>query len=179
MARRRWLFLALSLVFVAGGTTAAAQIQEPLPPPRVLDVEPRILDVKQRIQDLVVDKGRSATIQLSADVLFAFDSAELLPAARQQLAGVVAEIDRRGPARVKLTGHTDSIGSNGFNQRLSERRAEAVRAYLRRALSSPASTIQANGRGETEPIAPNQNPDGSDNPAGRAKNRRVTITFRR
>ena len=74
--------------------------------------------------------------------------------------------------RVRVEGHTDSKGSDAYNQRLSQRRAEAVVKYLIGKGIDP-SRLEAVGFGEGRPIAPNQNPDGSDNPTGRAKNRRT------
>src|SRR2546421_430108 len=81
----------------------------------------------------------------------------------------------RGRARqVSIEGHTDSKGSEEYNQRLSERRAEAVASALDREGVSQSRT-HARGFGKKYPIAPNQNSDGSDNPPGRAKNRRVEV----
>ena len=74
--------------------------------------------------------------------------------------------------RVRVEGHTDSKGSDAYNQRLSQRRAEAVVKYLS-GKGIDRSRLESTGLGEGRPIAPNQNPDGSDNPIGRAKNRRT------
>jgi len=75
---------------------------------------------------------------------------------------------------VVIEGHTDSIGSETYNQRLSERRAEAVRQYLvERGVA--ASRLETRGYGESQPIAPNTTPEGKDNPEGRALNRRAEL----
>ncbi len=74
--------------------------------------------------------------------------------------------------RIELSGNTDSIGSDSYNQQLSQARAESARSYLVNKGIDP-SRIEAVGYGESRPIAPNANPDGSDNPEGRAKNRRT------
>jgi OOP family OmpA-OmpF porin len=78
-------------------------------------------------------------------------------------------------AKVKLEGHTDSKGTEEYNQKLSERRAEAVRQYLIREDACEKAMISATGYGELRPIAPNTTKDGKDNPEGRAENRRVEI----
>ena len=78
--------------------------------------------------------------------------------------------------RATVEGHTDSLGTESYNQRLSERRAYAVRVAL---LSRGAfdQNLVVRGFGKSRPIAPNQNFDGSDNPEGRQKNRRVEVVM--
>ena len=73
-----------------------------------------------------------------------------------------------------MEGYTDSKGSKAFNMQLSQERANAVKAWLVKDGNVPAN-ITARGFGEQNPVAPNTNADGSDNPAGRALNRRVSI----
>ncbi|MET4897888.1 OmpA family protein [Sphingomonadaceae bacterium jetA1] len=81
---------------------------------------------------------------------------------------------RRG--KLILRGHSDSEGDDDANRRMSRKRAEAVRAYLAdRGLAR--DRMQVIALGETRPIAPNARPDGSDDSAGRARNRRVEITL--
>jgi outer membrane protein OmpA-like peptidoglycan-associated protein len=77
---------------------------------------------------------------------------------------------------VTITGHTDNRGDPAYNQDLSERRAESVHQALAGRLGGDFA-FQASGKGEDEPVAPNENDDGSDNPGGRALNRRVEITY--
>jgi outer membrane protein OmpA-like peptidoglycan-associated protein len=117
---------------------------------------------------------KRTVIRLPADVLFAFGSAELAPAAQQAIAAVDDEIGSGGTGTVTIEGHTDAIGSDADNKALSERRASAVRAALVAELGS-GYTYTAVGFGETQPVAPNTKPDGSDDPDGRALNRRVEI----
>lgn len=117
---------------------------------------------------------RKTVIRLPADVLFAFGSAELAPAAQQAIAAVDDQIGSGGTGTVTIEGHTDAIGSDADNQALSERRAAAVRTALEAELGS-GYTYTSVGFGETEPVAPNTKPDGSDDPDGRALNRRVEI----
>ena len=78
-------------------------------------------------------------------------------------------------AKVKLEGLTDSKGTEEYNQKLSERRAEAVRQYLITEGAVEKAMISTTGYGELRPIAPNKTQDGKDNPVGRAENRRVEI----
>jgi outer membrane protein OmpA-like peptidoglycan-associated protein len=112
---------------------------------------------------------------LDETVLFSFGSADLTTAAFETLDTVAAAITEEGVSAptIQVIGHTDSIGSAESNLALSERRAEAVRAGLAERL--PSATLTAVGLGETTPKAPNGNPDGTDNPAGRSQNRRVEI----
>ncbi|RMG83714.1 MAG: OmpA family protein, partial [Bacteroidetes bacterium] len=73
---------------------------------------------------------------------------------------------------VEISSHTDSKGDDEYNMKLSQRRAESVVNYLIKK-GIEKERLHAKGYGETKPIAPNVNPDGSDNPEGRAKNRRT------
>lgn len=114
-------------------------------------------------------------VSLRTDVLFAFGSATLTPPANAVIDEAVRQIDQLTPERLVITGHTDSIGSDASNQTLSEARAAAVDTAIRDRMGSDAPVTQVNGRGETEPVAPNTLPDGADNPAGRALNRRVEV----
>ena len=116
---------------------------------------------------------KRTVIRLPGDVLFAFGSAELTPAARDAIAAVDDEIGD-GTGTVTIEGQTDAIGSDADNQALSERRAAAVRGALEAALGSGYQYTSV-GFGETRPVAPNTKPDGSDDPDGRALNRRVEI----
>jgi OOP family OmpA-OmpF porin len=77
--------------------------------------------------------------------------------------------------KVEVAGHTDSIGTDAYNQGLSERRARAVYDYLTSNGIDASRLVGPNGYGESRPIAPNTNPDGSDNPEGRALNRRTEL----
>jgi hypothetical protein len=113
-------------------------------------------------------------IRLPGDVLFAFGSAELSPAAQEAIAAVDDEIGSGGTGTVTIEGHTDAIGGDADNQALSERRAAAVRSAVEKALGL-GYQYRSVGFGEARPVAPNTRPDGSDDPDGRALNRRVEI----
>ncbi|WP_457787688.1 OmpA family protein [Pseudomonas sp. PL-6] len=102
------------------------------------------------------------------NVLFAFDSAELTGEARGLLADVATRLTGANLVSVRVVGHTDSVGSDAYNQGLSERRARSVADFLI-AQGVPAGKVSTEGRGESQPVADN----GSD--AGRAENRRVEL----
>jgi outer membrane protein OmpA-like peptidoglycan-associated protein len=120
----------------------------------------------------VTETPRETRLVLAADVLFDFDSAVLRPEARAELHRV-ASLLRQRPARIE--GHTDSVGTPGRNLQLSQQRALAVRAWLAANEQLPATLFTVQGFGASRPVAPNRRPDGSDDPAGRQRNRRVEI----
>jgi OmpA-OmpF porin, OOP family len=157
------------LALVAAALLTAVPPTAP-PAVRVLDPQVRVLDPQVRSLRTETTDGATTTITLNTDVLFDFDSATLTPAA----AGVVDDTAgrlRSGTGAVTVVGHTDGVGTDAYNLDLSRRRAEAVGARLR-AAGRPVTT---EGRGESEPVAP-ETVNGQDDPAGRARNRRVEIT---
>lgn len=112
-------------------------------------------------------------------VYFGFDRADLTAQGRQALEEAAAWLREHPGVRVRVSGHTDAIGSQAYNQGLSERRARTAYDYLR-SLGVPAAQMEGPvGHGETRPVAPNTHPDGSDNPEGRALNRRVDVDAQR
>ena len=136
--------------------------------------------VEVPLGDVVDDLGGKDTeegieIDLPSGVLFDFNSAAIRPDAEPELEKVAAILGAYAEAEVVLTGHTDSVGSDADNQRLSEQRAESVRDELVQQYQVDTARLTTEGRGEKEPVAPNENPDGSDNPAGREQNRRVEV----
>lgn len=129
---------------------------------------------KQAAADLakfasVKQEPRGMVITLSGSVLFASAKSELLPAAQLKLNDVANALTREDPlSKIVIEGHTDSQGQPGYNQELSQRRAEAVRTYLvSRGIA--ADRVTAQGFGPTRSIADNNSPE------GRANNRRVEI----
>lgn len=116
--------------------------------------------------------GDETVVTLKADVLFAFGSAEVPPAAAERIAELVAPIPPG--AVVKVEGHTDSIGSAEANLALSEQRAEAVADVI--IATRDDLVLKVTGYGETRPVAPNEI-GGEDNPEGRSQNRRVEIRY--
>ncbi|MGZ7041332.1 MAG: OmpA family protein, partial [Thermoanaerobaculia bacterium] len=122
--------------------------------------------------------GNEIQIDLNADVLFEFDKADLLPKAEETLKKAADVIRERGPkGAVRVEGHTDGKGDDNYNMKLSVRRAESVRNWLTQKGGLSGVNFTTKGFGRTQPVAPNTNPDGSDNPEGRQKNRRVTIVM--
>ncbi len=108
-------------------------------------------------------------------VRFEFDSARLRPESRVVLDQAVAVLGEQTGVYVSIDGHTDAKGGEAYNQRLSYARARSVFDYFRAAGIDTARLVYR-GFGESRPVAPNQHEDGSDNPAGRALNRRVELT---
>ena len=189
MAALRSLQLFL-LFLVAGGLASAQKYSDPdspatqaaaraaLPHARVLD----IAGVTSGIQGVLQDLGAKITAQrviidLDADVLFDFDKYTLRTAANDTLLklGQVAASYPKSPLLIE--GYTDSKGDHAYNMKLSDNRAGAVKQWLIQNASVAGNRITTRGWGETKPVAPNKNPDGSDNPQGRQKNRRVEIVL--
>jgi outer membrane protein OmpA-like peptidoglycan-associated protein len=137
-------------------------------------------EIAGTIQDLQVKEiGNEVRIDLAADVLFDFDKADLLPKAQETLSKAAAIIKERAKGTVRVEGHTDSKGDDAYNMRLSERRANAVRDWFRTKGGLTNMSFSTKGFGETQPVAPNQKTDGSDDPEGRQKNRRVQIILQK
>jgi OOP family OmpA-OmpF porin len=115
-----------------------------------------------------VEAIREGTVVTLGDVLFETGQAILLPGAALELEPVVQYMRDHPDSSLVIEGHTDSVGSSGYNQQLSQARADAVRNYLR---SHGISTerILARGMGEAFPVASN------DTSAGRQQNRRVEV----
>ncbi|HEY6821565.1 MAG TPA: OmpA family protein [Burkholderiales bacterium] len=116
---------------------AAAQ---PAPQPAVIAAAPAAIPVPA-----------SQKISFSGDALFAFDSAVLKPEGKVMLDGLVGQLQGASYDTIHATGHTDRFGSNAYNQKLSQRRAETVKAYLL-SKNVNASRIDADGKGETQPV---------------------------
>ncbi|SDM36544.1 OmpA family protein [Nonomuraea jiangxiensis] len=117
--------------------------------------------------------GAREKFRLPSDVLFEFGSSRLSPAARSAIEGLRGQISAPSGS-VTVDGHTDGVGGDSANQKLSEERAAAVGQVLRPSLGD-GFAFQAKGHGESDPVAPNTKPDGSDDPDGRAQNRRVEV----
>ena len=78
---------------------------------------------------------------------------------------------------MRIEGYTDSKGSEAYNKGLSEDRAQSVADWLAEVEGLDGGTFDVVGFGEAKPVAPNEKPDGSDDPEGRQKNRRVEIVI--
>lgn len=163
----------------------AATAEQPTPAAiaaSVVDLRPEVTDLRLEVDSTDGSESRSrtpdrVTVTLAADVLFEFAKATLTPAAETRLADLAVQLHEATGA-VAVDGYTDAIGSDSVNGPLSQQRADAVRDALRAKL--PGTTVQftSTGHGKADPVAPEKNPDGTDNPSGRARNRRVTVSFR-
>ncbi|HET7710841.1 MAG TPA: OmpA family protein [Thermoanaerobaculia bacterium] len=175
---RLTLFLALAFVSAA---VAQETPQADAGPPyqvKILDLVFNIVDMGGRVEDLAVKETETEVrIAMAADVLFEFDKADLLPKAEATLAKAAAMIGEKAKGgRAKIEGHTDGKGSDAYNLRLSQRRAESVRRWFQtHGLSQLSFTTE--GYGAKRPVAPNTKPDGSDDAEGRSRNRRVEIVI--
>jgi len=110
----------------------------------------------------------SQKVTFAADAFFDFDKAVLKPEGKAKLDELASKLHEINLEVIIAVGHTDSIGSKAYNQKLSVRRAEAVKNYLISKGVEP-NRVYTEGKGETQPIATNKTA------AGRAKNRRVEI----
>jgi OOP family OmpA-OmpF porin len=107
-------------------------------------------------------------VTFEADTFFDFDKFTLKPAGKAKLEDLVSKLSGTDIEVVLATGHTDSVGSASYNQKLSVRRANAVKAFLV-SKGIPADRIFTEGKGESKPVASNKSSE------GRAKNRRVEV----
>ena len=170
--------LAAALVLAAAAAPAHGDGVDDLPEitaaqlaASVHDLQPNVSDIRSQITPLEREISAKA-IALNSDVLFAFDEARISPRAQRAIADVVEDIPQG--ASVTITGDTDDVGEDDYNQRLSSKRARAVAEAV--ATSRPDLDTTAEGRGSADPVEPNTR-GGEDNPAGRAKNRRVEISY--
>jgi outer membrane protein OmpA-like peptidoglycan-associated protein len=118
----------------------------------------------------VVRQGDNITLNMPSNITFDFDSSTLKPQFTPILDNVAQTLTQYNQTVVEVAGHTDNVGTDSYNQALSERRANAVAAYLgsRGVMQQRMITV---GAGESRPIASN------DTESGRAQNRRVEITL--
>jgi OOP family OmpA-OmpF porin len=127
----------------------------PPPPPAAAKPAPKPAPVAEKVT-------------LAADVLFDFDKAVLKNEGKGKLDDLAAKVKAINLEVVIAIGHTDSVGSDAYNQKLSVRRAESVKSYLVSKGVEP-NRIYTEGKGEKQPVASNKTAD------GRQKNRRVEI----
>jgi len=116
----------------------------------------------------VIRQGDDLVLNIPSGITFAYDSATVQPQFQRTLDQVAQTLAQYNQTYIDVYGHTDSTGSDAYNQTLSERRARAVADYLSGQGVQPAR-IGTRGYGETQPIAPN------DTDPGRAANRRVEV----
>lgn len=122
---------------------------------------------------IVLDRESTSIVFNLKNVYFGFDSANINRAAAQELDKLAETLsDNPEILKIELSSHTDSVGTDEKNMGLSQRRATSSVNYLVRKGIAPERLV-AKGYGETKPVARNTNPNGTDNPNGRARNRRT------
>jgi OOP family OmpA-OmpF porin len=174
MINKVWLLL-VALAFAAGCATEPAQPEpKPAPPPAPKPAPP---PAPKPAAPAPVEKPKPAPekpkpvaekVTFAADVLFDFDKSVIKPEGRSKLDDISGKAKGVNLEVVIAIGHADSTGSDAYNQRLSVRRAESVKAYLV-SKGIEANRVYTEGKGEKQPVADNKTRD------GRAKNRRVEI----
>jgi len=128
-------------------------------------------ELEQSLKDAEIQRvGEGIAITFDSGLLFGFDSSEIQPDARDNLSQLAASLKKHPDSDIVIVGHTDSRGSEEYNLGLSNRRSAAAKTYLV-SQGIPSDRIQAQGRGELEPIADN-NVD-----SGREQNRRVEVAI--
>lgn len=141
----------------------------------VLEVVAPVLDLVLPTSDLqgvarVEDSEKQVKVTLNSGLLFAKDSARLLPSVRGRLQQVSADLKAKGPGTLRIAGYTDDLGTARHGLVLSRQRAGAVKRALQ-PLLGPGYRFTVVGKGEEEPAVPNTSE------ANRKKNRRVVATF--
>jgi outer membrane protein OmpA-like peptidoglycan-associated protein/tetratricopeptide (TPR) repeat protein len=139
------------------------KVLPPPPPPPAPKPEPQIVALEPPPTDGPI---------VLENIYYDFNMSYLQPASFPSLDRLVAMLKKYPAIVIELSAHTDSKGSNELNEKLSEARAKSCVDYLV-GQGIDASRLQSKGYAATRPIAPNTNPDGSDNPEGRARNRRT------
>lgn len=120
------------------------------------------------MKKMVMNKAYSLS-----NIYYEYDKADLMAASKLVLDTLFDILKENPTITIELSAHTDSKGADKYNMDLSQKRAESCTDYLVKEKGIAADRIVAKGYGKTVPVAPNTNPDGSDNPDGRAKNRRT------
>ncbi len=143
--------------------TPAPAVPAPAPAPAPAAPAPAVKPPAPAAPKPVTEK-----VTLAADVFFDFDKSVLKPEGKAKLDDLIGKLKAVALEVIIAIGHTDSIGSDSYNQKLSVRRAEAVKAYMVSKGIEP-NRIYTEGKGEKQPIADNRTAQ------GRAKNRRVEI----
>jgi len=175
MIKNVWI-LFVALAFAAGCATEPAKPEpkpapppapKPAPPPAPKPAPPAPAPEKPKPAP-EKPKPVAEKVTFAADVLFDFDKAVIKPEGKSKLDDISNKVRGINLEVVIAIGHADSIGSDAYNQRLSVRRSESVKAYLVSKGIEP-NRVYTEGKGEKQPVADNKTRD------GRTKNRRVEI----
>ena len=128
-------------------------------------------ELSQNIKGATVERvGEGIQVTFASGLLFAFDSDSIQAAAGTNLRELASSLQKYPDSQLLFVGHTDNVGDDSYNQRLSERRSNSAAAYL--ATQGVARTrLAATGKGESEPVTTNETD------AGRQKNRRVEVAI--
>ncbi|WED29700.1 OmpA family protein [Vibrio sp. DW001] len=152
-------FVTVGLTYAFGSTDKAIPASEP----EVIIVEPEVIEPE------VIEPEVVSINELNSYALFKFDSTNLLPEANRHLSPMLKRLQDHSEAQLFIIGHTDSQGSERYNDQISLQRAQSVASYFENN-GIEASRIQLEGRGESEPVADNNTLE------GRALNRRTEVT---
>jgi OOP family OmpA-OmpF porin len=171
MMKNAWLLL-VALTLAAGCATQEAPKPAPAPEPKPAPA-PAPAPAPQPVQEVKPaeapkPKPVAEKVTFAADVLFDFDKSVVKPEGKSKLDDLANKVRGINLEVVIAIGHADSIGSDAYNQKLSVRRAESVKAYLVSKGIEP-NRVYTEGKGEKQPVADNKTRE------GRAKNRRVEI----
>ncbi|MEY3262607.1 MAG: hypothetical protein RL717_84 [Pseudomonadota bacterium] len=155
---------------------APALAEAPPAPPAIVEAPPAIVEAPPAPAAVAPPKPAAPVapaptavkVTFETDTFFAFDKSVLQPAGKAKLEDLVSKLQGTDIEVIVATGHTDSTGTDDYNQKLSMRRANAVKAFLV-SKGLPAERVFTEGKGEKQPVASNKTAE------GRAKNRRVEV----
>ncbi len=172
MSKKLWILLVAAAFVAAGCATQeepkpAPQPQQ-VPPPPPPKPAPAPAPKPEAKKEAPKPKPVAEKVTFAADVTFDFDKASIKPEGRAKLDDLANKVKSINLEVVIAIGHADAIGSDAYNQSLSVRRAEAVKAYLV-SKGLEGNRVYTEGKGEKQPVADNKTAD------GRAKNRRTEI----
>ncbi|UZN03517.1 OmpA family protein [Cellulomonas sp. S1-8] len=171
---------AASAAAAASASPSATPEVEEVEPPEELDLDAVVtaptFPLESTSAELAgavrtIESTEKVEVTLGSDVLFAFDSADLTPAAAEAVALVAQRLAEREAGTVEVVGHTDDQADDAYNRDLSARRAQAVADALAAQVDGSGHRMKVEGRGEAEPIADNGTEE------GKAVNRRVTVSL--
>jgi OOP family OmpA-OmpF porin len=148
----------------------AKKVEPPKPAPAPAPA-PKVEPPKPVVAPKPAPQPVKVAITIQAEALFDFDKSVLKPDGKKSIDEAIAKMKTVDVEMVIATGHTDSVGTDAYNQKLSERRATTVKEYMV-SQGISAAKITTLGKGETQPVATNKTAE------GRSKNRRVDIEFK-